>query len=71
MHFDATTGRTQGLLLADYVKAILRGRDLPVDLAQAARGSKYFEQYCPERRAGFAGRSTSRRPTLTFAFEQG
>ena len=29
MHFDATTGRTEGLLLADYLKAILRGRDLP------------------------------------------
>ena len=47
MHFDASTGRTQGLLLADYLKAILRGRDLPTDLAQAARSSKYFDQYCP------------------------
>ena len=54
MHFDAATGRTQGLLLADYLKAILRGRDLPSDLAQAAHGSKYFNQYCPTPPAGCA-----------------
>jgi hypothetical protein len=73
MHFDASTGRTQGLLLADYLKAILRGRDLPPDLAQAARNSKYFGQYCTSA-------ATSRwvcRPNdlpasdLTFAFEPG
>ena len=33
MHFDAATGRTQGILLADYLKAILRGTDLPPDPA--------------------------------------
>src|SRR5262249_5041261 len=47
MHFDAGTSRPQALLLADYLKAIVRGRDLPADLAQAARGNKFFAQYCP------------------------
>jgi hypothetical protein len=71
MHYDATTGKTQALLLADYLKNILRGRDLPDDLAAAAKGSKYFGQYCPSvdrwvcRPGDLAGTD------LTFAFEPG
>jgi hypothetical protein len=71
MHFDATTGRTQGLLLADYLKAILRGKDLPADLAQAARGSKYFGQYCLTS-ARWVCRPVDLPATdLTYAFEPG
>jgi hypothetical protein len=71
MHFDAGTGRTQGLLLADYVKAILRGRDLPADLDQAARGSKYFGQYCPDASRWICRPGDLAATDLTFAFEQG
>jgi hypothetical protein len=71
MHFDAATGRTQGLLLADYVKAILRGRDLPNDLGQAARASKYFGQYCPDAMRWVCRPADLAATDLTFAFEQG
>jgi hypothetical protein len=71
MHFDATTGRTQALLLADYLKAILRGRDLPADLAAAARGSKFFGQYCPDKDHWLCRAGDLPATDLTFAFEQG
>jgi hypothetical protein len=71
MHFDAVSGRTQGLLLADYVKAILRGRDLPADLAQSARGSKYFSQYCPGSGHWVCRAGDLPATDLTFAFESG
>jgi hypothetical protein len=71
MHFDATTGRTQGLLLADYLKAILRGRDLPADLAQAARGSKFFSEYCPNGDRWVCRPGDLPASDLTFAFESG
>jgi hypothetical protein len=71
MHFDATTGRTQGLLLADYLKAILRGRDLPADLAQAAHTSKYFDQYCPTAPRWLCRPADLQATDLTYAFEPG
>lgn len=70
MHFDAASGRTQGLLLADYLKAILRGRDLPVDLAQSAHNSKYFAQYCPGWTHWLCRPSDLPATDLTFAFDQ-
>jgi hypothetical protein len=71
MHFDATTGKTQALLLADYLKNILRGRDLPDDLAMAARSSKYFAQYCPTAERWVCRPSELPATDLTFAFEPG
>jgi hypothetical protein len=71
MHFDAASGRTQGLLLADYLKAILRGRDLPTDLALAARDSKYFRQYCPTATRWVCRPADLPATDLTFAFEPG
>ena len=64
-------GRTQGLLLADYLKAILRGRDLPADLAQAARSSKYYNQYCPTSARWLCRPADLQASDLTFAFEAG
>jgi polysaccharide biosynthesis protein PslG len=49
MHFDSTTGATQGLLLADYLKAILTGQNLPPDLADSAAASRFYRQYNPTR----------------------
>ncbi|HUE75767.1 MAG TPA: hypothetical protein VMP10_02975, partial [Chloroflexota bacterium] len=45
MHFDQNSGLTQGLLLADYLKSIMTGQNLPPDLADAAKGSRFFAQY--------------------------
>jgi N-acetylmuramoyl-L-alanine amidase len=48
MHFDASTGATQGLLLADYVKSLLTLSDLPTDLASEAKSSKLLGQFEPK-----------------------
>ncbi|MHB0869907.1 MAG: Vgb family protein [Chloroflexota bacterium] len=45
MHYDATNGFTQGLLLADYLKAIMTGSGLPSDLDVQARDSVFYHQY--------------------------
>jgi N-acetylmuramoyl-L-alanine amidase len=47
MHYDKGCGCTQGLLLADYVKALMTGRNLPGDLAEQAKSSKLFGQFKP------------------------
>ncbi|MDQ3812009.1 MAG: cellulase family glycosylhydrolase [Chloroflexota bacterium] len=47
MHYDKACGCTQGLLLADYLKSILTGENLPPDLASQASSSRYFRQYAP------------------------
>jgi hypothetical protein len=39
MHYDKTCGCTQGLLLADYLKALMTGDNLPGDLALQAAAS--------------------------------
>jgi polysaccharide biosynthesis protein PslG len=43
MHYDKTCGCTQGLLLADYLKALVTGEDLPPDLASQAAQSPLFK----------------------------
>lgn len=58
MHYDAACRCTQGLLLADYFKALLTGENLPVDLAAQASGSAFLRQYAPDRPTGL------RLPTL-------
>lgn len=45
LHYDATSGTTQWMLLADYFKSILTGKDLPPDLEEQARGSRFYRQY--------------------------
>jgi hypothetical protein len=47
MQYDAATGRTQGVLLADYLKSVLTGTNLPADLASEARDSPFYRQYDP------------------------
>ena len=44
LHFDQTTGTTQGILLADYFKGILMGENLPPDLAVQAAASPFYRQ---------------------------
>src|SRR5918997_4406237 len=47
MHYDAGCRCTQGLLLADYLKSVLTGQNLPPDLEAQVRGTKYYRQYAP------------------------
>jgi hypothetical protein len=70
MHFDAGCSCTQGLLLADYFKAIMTGENLPPDLAQEAAGSKYFKQYDPSKPMSIARPADLPGSDLTDAFVQ-
>ena len=49
MHYDATNGYTQGLLLADYLKGIMTGSNVPADLDAQAKDSPFYHQYNPSR----------------------
>jgi hypothetical protein len=42
MHYDKSCGCTQWLLLADYLKAVITGQNLPDDLANQARGAALY-----------------------------
>lgn len=69
MQYDASTGVTQGLLLGDYLKAILTGKDLPFDLASAAQGSPYYQQYDPFSPDGLTDPAALPGTNLLYAFE--
>ena len=71
MHFDTSCNCTQGLLLADYFKAILTGQNLPGDLNQQAQGTKYYRQYDPTKPAWIARPNDLPASDLTYAFEPG
>jgi hypothetical protein len=47
MMYDASCTCTQGILLADYLKDVLTGQNLPADLAQEAANSPFINQYDP------------------------
>jgi photosystem II stability/assembly factor-like uncharacterized protein len=47
MRYDANCNCTQGLLVAPYLKAVLSGQDLPVDLKAEAAESPLLNQYDP------------------------
>jgi hypothetical protein len=69
MHFDAASGATRGILLADYLKAVLRAADLPADLREQAAGSRMFAQYCPRVPGWICRPDELPGSDLTFAFE--
>jgi hypothetical protein len=68
MHFDATTGVTRGILLADYLKGLLRDADLPPDLRAQAATSPLFSQYCPGAPNWLCRPDGLSATDLTFAF---
>lgn len=75
MHFDASSGATNGILLADYLKQLLlgpqlAGTNLPTDLAAQAQGSRMLAQYCPGAAAWVCRPSDLPSSDLTFAFER-
>ncbi len=71
MHYDATTGATRGILLADYLKSILTAQGLPADLRQQAQGNRLFGQYSPGAPMWLARPFDLPGTDLTFAFEPG
>jgi len=69
LHYDAKTGATQGILLADYFKGILMGEHLPADLLAQAKTSPFFRQYNPLMPGWVARPNDLPNTNLTRAFE--
>lgn len=69
MHYDKTSGMTQGLLLADYLKAIITGEGLPPDLDSQARSNPLYRQYDPTKPGWIARPNDLPNSDLTDAFE--
>src|SRR5919197_4957162 len=70
MHYDKGCGCTQGLLLADYLKSVITGQNLPTDLAAVVQSSKYYKQYAPGRPGSLARPADLPGSDLTNAFDQ-
>ena len=70
MHFDKGCNCTQGLLLADYLKSVITGQNLPPDLAAQVQPSKYYKQYAPGQPLSLARPSDLPSSDLTNAFVQ-
>jgi hypothetical protein len=69
MHYDDSRKITQGVLLADYLKAIITGRNLPLDLEEEARSSRFYRQYCPGQPGWLCRPAELEETDLTLAFE--
>jgi polysaccharide biosynthesis protein PslG len=70
MHYDDTCQCTQGLLLADYLKALMTGENLPADLEAQASGSPLYKQYRPSASDGLARSRDLPQSDLKEAFEK-
>jgi len=71
LQYDAGCRCTQGVLLADYLKAIITGQNLPADLAQEAQESPLLGQYDPAQPAWIHNPSLLPNTDLTEAFTPG
>ena len=71
MHYDASCGCTQGILVGEYFKAVLTGRNLPTDLAADMQGSRYLGQYNSSVVNWVARPGELQSTNLTGAFEPG
>jgi hypothetical protein len=69
MHYDVSCKCTQGLLLADYVKDIITGQNLPDDLAAQAASSPLFKQYDMASHSGPLRRTELAGTNFTNAFK--
>lgn len=70
MHYDDTCQCTQGLLLGDYLKAVLTGENLPADLEAQAAGSPLLRQYQRSAPDGLARAAALPGSNLKDAFER-
>jgi len=71
MHYDAGCNCTQAILLADYLKAILTGQNLPADVDQQAQGSPFYKQYDSTKPAWVRDPGLLPNTDLTNAFAPG
>ena len=71
MHYDAGCNCTQGLLLADYLKAVITGQNLPADVDQQAQGSPFYKQYDPTKPNWIRDPGKLSNTNFTNAFTQG
>ena len=71
MHYDSSTGLTQGLLLGDYFKSILTGQGLPADVKAEAASSPFYQQYDPNTQKGPLRPDELAATDLTDAFRPG
>ena len=71
MHFRAEVPVTEGILVGDYFKSVITGKNLPPDLAADMQGSRYLGQYSPGS-PGWVERPAQLPSTdMTNAFEPG
>jgi hypothetical protein len=71
MHFRAEGPVTEGILVGDYFKSVITGKNLPPDLSADMQGSRYLGQYSPGS-PGWTARPAELPSTdMTGAFEPG
>ncbi|MBA2448717.1 MAG: hypothetical protein H0V51_11900 [Chloroflexi bacterium] len=70
LHFDASCGCTQPILLGDWFKSIITGQGIPSDLAAQAGGSPFYLQYNNNSANGLNRASALPDTDMRFAFEQ-
>jgi hypothetical protein len=71
MHYDANCLCTQPLLLADYLKSIITGQNLPTDLDQASQNSRFYRQYNNNVQNGVNRPADLPATDMRFAFDPG
>lgn len=70
LHYDASSGATQAILLADYLKSVMTGQNLPADLASQAQFGAFYRQYDPAKPGYLARPELLPGSDLTGAFEK-
>ncbi|HEY7044795.1 MAG TPA: hypothetical protein VH419_14090, partial [Nocardioidaceae bacterium] len=70
MHYDDGCKCTQGLLLGDYLKALITGENLPADLEAQAADSPLLRQYSKSDSAGLARAGDLANSNFKDAFEK-
>jgi len=71
MHFRAEASVTEGILVGEYFKSVITGKNLPPDLAADMQGSRYFNQYSPSTVNWLSRPGELPGTDLTGAFEPG
>ena len=71
MHFRASVPVTEGILVGEYLKAVMTNRALPTDLAEDMRSSRFNNQYSPGSPGWLARPADLPSTDLTGAFEPG
>jgi hypothetical protein len=71
MHFRAEVPVTEGILVGDYFKSVITGKNLPPDLAEDMRQSRFFGQYNSGAPSWIARPGALPNSDLTGAFEPG